>query len=79
MYEERINIAAAWAVDREFVYLEAGRDGRDGRAGGRTDGTGGPGRTGTGGRAGGTGSISGWLAKVLSKLLFLIDFERLFG
>ena len=42
-----INIAAAWAVDREFVYIEAERDGaaadgpaaggRDGRAGGRTD------------------------------------------
>ena len=29
-----INIAAAWAVDREFVYIEAGRDGWDGRAGG---------------------------------------------
>ena len=41
-----VNIAAAWAVDREFVYIEAGRDGRDGRAGGRdgTDGTGGPGQ-----------------------------------
>ena len=48
------NMAAVWAVDREFVYIEAGRvgrDGRDGRAGGR-DGTGDNGPPGRGAQRG---------------------------
>ena len=61
-----INIAAAWAVDREFVYIEGGtgRNGAGARGGARARAGRG---AGAGGRAGGARARAGGFKKNLSE------------